>query len=177
MDLADAVAEFRELDQRRTAGPLAPHEEERYQTLFLRLSDELSGNERRRQFEGRRSLRVLCKLEVVLRTSDGGERMAKCANFGGGGCAVRSAELFPMGSTVAIDGVLMTGIRYPLSCSAAIVWARPLTGGPNHDYGLQFAVATPEIREQVEHIFYRAVDLFLKRRLFDASSRTIHWKK
>jgi hypothetical protein len=159
--LSDIAAEFKRLDETRRQRGLSLTEAGRYNSLFSQLSDALSANERHRKVDMRQFLRVRSPMELVLRTS-GGELRAVCNDFGGGGCAIESPKVFNLGDDVYLDGALLDGTLHPLHGRASVVWARlPSTSLGHHGYGLKFVIESAGIRDQIDRVVYRVLDLFL----------------
>jgi len=161
MGLSELADEFKRLDQTRRQRGLSMSEAGRYNALFSQLSDALSANERHRKVDMRQFLRVRSPMELVLRTG-GGELRAVCNDFGGGGCAIESPNLFNLGDDVYLDGALLDGNRHALHGRAVVVWARlPTTTLGLHGYGLKFIIESPQRRDQIDRLMYRVLDLFL----------------
>jgi hypothetical protein len=158
--LSDIAEEFRELDALRRHHGLSMSEAERYHTLFARLSDAPASSERHRRVDARQFLRVQFDMALVLRTADG-QALAPCQDFGGGGCAISSSELFHLNDDVWLDGAVIEGIRHPLHGRAVVVWARLRTASTPQGYGLRFAIDSREMRDQVDRVMYRVLDAFL----------------
>jgi hypothetical protein len=161
MGLSEIAGEFKRLDELRRQRGLSMSEAGRYNTLFAQLSDVLSANERHRKVDTRQFLRVRAPMDLVIRIPSG-ELLAACNDFGGGGCAIGSPALFQLGDDVYIDGALLAGTRLPLNGRAVVVWARlPSTATGAHGYGLKFVFESPRMRDDVDRIVYRVLDLFL----------------
>jgi hypothetical protein len=161
MGLSEIAEEFKRLDNRRRSQGLSMGEAERYNALFARLSDVLASNERHRRVDVRQFLRVKFRMELVVRTS-GGELLATCADFGGGGCSVTCPALFHLGDDVWLDGAIIEGQRLLLHGRSVVAWARlPSAGSAQHGYGLRFAIDSPRMRDQIDRVLYRVLDLFL----------------
>src|SRR3954470_17096321 len=97
--LSDIAEEFKSLDSVRKNHGLSMSEAERYHSLFARLSDALASCERHRRVDARQFLRVQFDMALVLRTA-GGDAVASCQDFGGGGCAVTTSEVFHLNDDV-----------------------------------------------------------------------------
>ena len=160
MGLSDIAEEFRELDAVRRHQGLSMTEAERYHSLFARLSDALASCERHRRVDARQFLRVQFDMALILRTG-GGDVFAGCQDFGGGGCAVTSSEVFHLNDDVWLDGAVIEGARHPLHGRAVVVWARLPTIMTPQSYGLRFAIDSREMRDQVDRVMYRVLDAFL----------------
>ena len=161
MGLSELASEFKRLDEERRSRGLSLAEASRYNSLFSQLSDALSANERHRKVDTRQFLRVRSPMELVVRTQ-AGELLAPCHDFGGGGCAIQSPALFHLGDDVYLDGAVLDGVRHPLHGRATVVWARlPTTAVGGHGYGLKFAIESPKMRDDVDRLVYRVLDLFL----------------
>lgn len=158
--LSDIAEEFRELDETRRTHGLSTAEAERYHSLFSRLSDALASSERHRKIGTRQFLRIQFNMDLVIRTPRG-EVLAACRDFGGGGCSLSCGELYQPGDDLWIDGVVIAGVRHALHGRAVVVWSRPLEGSTVPGYGLRFAIDSRAMRDQVDRVFYRALDLFL----------------
>ena len=158
--LSDLAEEFRELDALRRHHGLSMTEAERYHTLFARLSDALASCERHRRVDARQFLRVQFDMALVLRTP-GGERLASCQDFGGGGCAIITSEPLSLNDDVWLDGALIEHLRHPLHGRAVVVWSRLPTKNTPQGYGLRFAIDSPSMRDQVDRVMYRVLDAFL----------------
>jgi Tfp pilus assembly protein PilZ len=159
--LSEIAGEFKRLDEMRRQRGLSLTEAGRYNTLFSQLSDALSANERHRKVDMRQFLRVRSPMELVLRTR-AGEIRARCNDFGGGGCAVETAKVFNLGDDVYLDGVILDGTRHPLQGRGTVVWARlPTSVLGGHGYGIKFVIESPQMRDEVDRIVYRVLDLFL----------------
>ena len=158
--LSDIAEEFRELDAVRRHQGLSMTEAERYHSLFARLSDALASCERHRRVDARQFLRVQFDMALVLRTSNG-EAFAACQDFGGGGCAVTTSEVFHLNDDVWLDGAVIGGVRHPLHGRAVVVWAKLATTHSPQGYGLRFAIDSREMRDQVDRVVYRVLDAFL----------------
>lgn len=156
--LAELAEEFRRLERLRRKAPLAPDDAERYLALFERLSDALAAGERNRRVDARQFLRVPFRLELGLR-HDGQRLVVPCHDFGGGGCAICPDEPLADGDELYLDGASLEGERHPLSGRALVVWARL---DARITYGLRFVCERPEERVQVDLIFYRVLDRFLR---------------
>jgi hypothetical protein len=159
--LSDIAEEFRELDAIRRHQGLSMTEAERYHSLFARLSDALASCERHRKVDARQFLRVQFDMALVFRTSDGGEILAGCQDFGGGGCAVTSSQAFHLNDDVWLDGAIIEGVRHPLHGRAVVVWARLPTVNTPQGYGLRFAIDSRDMRDQIDRVMYRVLDAFL----------------
>jgi hypothetical protein len=160
LGLSDIAEEFRELDAVRRHQGLSMGEAERYHSLFARLSDALASCERHRKVDARQFLRVQFEMALVLRTPTG-DVLASCQDFGGGGCAVTSSEVFHLNDDVWLDGAIIEGVRHPLHGRAIVVWARLPTVNSPQGYGLRFAIDSREMRDQVDRVMYRVLDAFL----------------
>jgi Tfp pilus assembly protein PilZ len=161
MGLSEIADEFKRLDELRRQRGLSLTEAGRYNTLFSQLSDVLSANERHRKVDMRQFLRVRSPMELVLKPG-GGEIRAVCNDFGGGGCAIESPKFFNLGDDVYLDGAILDGTRHELHGRAIVVWARlPTSALGAHGYGLKFAIESPQMRDQIDRVVYRVLDLFL----------------
>lgn len=160
MGLSDIAEEFRELDSVRRHQGLSMSEAERYHSLFARLSDALASCERHRRVDARQFLRVQFDMALILRTSNG-EALAACQDFGGGGCAVATSEIFHLNDDVWLDGAVIEGVRHPLHGRAVVVWAKLATLHSPQGYGLRFAIDSRDMRDQVDRVMYRVLDAFL----------------
>jgi hypothetical protein len=160
--LTEIAEEFKRLDLKRRNGGLSLGEAERYNALFANLSDVLASGERHRKADVRQFLRVRSGMELVIRTGKSEERAA-CIDFGGGGCGIVTARQWRCGDDVWLDGAMVNGERLPLHGRAVIVWARLPTREANQQgYGLRFAIDGPEMRDQIDRLLYRVLDLFLR---------------
>jgi hypothetical protein len=99
-------------------------------------------------------------MALILRTSHG-EVLAGCQDFGGGGCAVSTSEVFHLNDDVWLDGAVIEGVRHPLHGRGVVVWARLPTVNSPQGYGLRFAIDSREMRDQVDRVMYRVLDAFL----------------
>ena len=160
MGLSDIAEEFRELDARRRHGGLSLTDAERYHALFARLSDALESSERHRRVDSRQFLRVRFKMDLVLRNGSG-ETLAQCCDFGVGGCAITSPELYQLGDDLYLDGVWIAGQKHPLHGRAQVAWTRLPTASTAQSYGLRFCIESPKMRDQVDRLMYRVLDTFL----------------
>jgi hypothetical protein len=160
LGLSEIADEFKELDDRRRHGGLSLSEAERYRSLFARLSDALASGERHRRVDVRQFLRIRFQMELVLRTPHG-DVYAPCQDFGGGGCQVICSESFHLDDDVWIDGVVIEGRKLPLHGRAVIVWARLPTVSEPAGYGLRFAIDSAIMRDQIDTVMYRVLDVFL----------------
>ena len=163
--LCEIAEQFRELDLKRRHGGLSLSDAERYNALFGRLSDALASSERHRRVDVRQFLRVRFPMELVIRTGDA-ELRATCHNFGGGGCYVATPRLFSLGDDVWLDGAVLggggAGHRYALHGRSIVAWTRlPPAGATEHGYGLRFAIDSLQMRDQIDRVLYRVLDLFL----------------
>lgn len=163
--LCEIAEQFRELDQQRRGGGLSLSDAERYNVLFGRLSDALASSERQRRVDVRQFLRVHFPMEMVIRTRDT-ELRAACHNFGGGGCYVSTPSRFSLGDDVWLDGAVLgsggAGQRYALHGRSVVAWTRlPVAGASEHGYGLRFAIDSTQMRDQIDRVLYRVLDLFL----------------
>ena len=161
MGLSEIAEEFRQLDGVRRVQGLSLGEAERYNSLFARLSDLLASGERHRRVDARQFLRVRFEMQLVVRTA-AGERLASCCDFGGGGCAIACAERFELGDDLWLDGARLLGARHPLHGRAVVVWHQlPAGAEAESGYGLRFAIDSPQMRDQIDRLLYRVLDLFL----------------
>ena len=160
MGLSDIAEQFRELDARRRHGGLSLTEAEHYHTLFERLSEALASSERHRRVDSRQFLRVRFKMDLVLRTGSG-EVLAQCSDFGVGGCAIATTELFQLGDDLYLDGAMVAGQRHPLHGRAQVAWTRLPTASTAQSYGLRFCIESPKMRDQIDRLMYRVLDTFL----------------
>jgi len=156
--LAELADEFRRLDRQRRAGTISVENTERYRALFERLSDVLASGKHHRRVDARQFLRVPVALMLALRRGD--ERLeVPCQDFGGGGCAIVPDEPFADGDELRLDGARLDGEQHPLSGRALVVWARL---DKRITYGLRFVCERAEERVQVDLLFYRVLDRFLR---------------
>jgi|GEM_PF-4861715 len=156
MKLCEIAEEFKQLDLRRRQGGLSAGEAEHYRSLFERLSEALTATERRRKADARQFLRVQAPMQLVVRGPDGTHE-AQLVDFGGGGCSVADARgQYQPRTDLWIDGVVCDGVSLPLHGRAEVVWAR------DGLVGLRFAIDCAKMRDQVDRILYRVLDLFLK---------------
>ena len=155
MKLCEIAEEFKQLDLRRRQGGLSLGEAEQYRSLFARLSEALTATERRRKADARQFLRVEVPMQVVLRTPDG-THPAALLDYGGGGCSISDpGRVHQPHSDLWIDGVVCDGVAMPLHGRAEVVWAK------DGVVGLRFAIDCADMRDQVDRILYRVLDLFL----------------
>jgi hypothetical protein len=160
MGLSDIAEEFKELDDLRRRHGLSMADAERYHALFARLSDALASGERHRRVDTRQFLRVQFDMQLVVRTHDG-DSLARCEDFGGGGCAVTCPALFQLGDDLWLDGAIIEGRHHELHGRAVVVWARLPTATSEQGYGLRFAIDCPKMRDQIDRVMYRVLDGFL----------------
>ena len=162
-ELSEIVERFRDPNLRRRAGSLSPAEQARYQALFSQLSDALAQGEIHRSPDARRFLRVRSEMELTVRYGEEKELVA-CHDFGGGGCRITSARELPLGIDLWLDGALLEGVRHPLEGRAVVVWTRSFVEAAEsvRGYGLRFAIDSDPMRDQIDRVFYRVLDLFLK---------------
>jgi Tfp pilus assembly protein PilZ len=162
LGLSEVAEEFRHLDGQRKTRGLSMAEAERYHSLYERLSELLVSNERHRKVDARQFLRVKFPMAIVIRTPQG-EVNALCHDFGGGGCAVNCSASFKLGDDVWLDGAIVGGQRVPLHGRSVVAWTRlPSNGSSSHGFGLRFAIDSPSMRDQIDRLLYRVLDLFLK---------------
>ncbi len=155
MKLCEIAEEFKQLDMRRRQGGLSLGEAEQYRTLFTRLSEALTATERRRKADARQFLRVEVPMQLLLRAPDG-MHPAKLLDFGGGGCSISDpGRVHQPHADLWIDGVVCEGVAMPLRGRAEVVWAK------DGVVGLRFAINCADMRDQVDRILYRVLDLFL----------------
>lgn len=160
--LSEIAEEFKRLDHKRRNGGLSLGEAERYNALFANLSDALASGEKHRKADVRQFLRVRAPMELMIRTGRAEER-AVCVDFGGGGCSIVTALKWACGDDVWLDGAIVNGERLPLHGRAVVVWARlPTRDLHQQGYGLRFAIDGPEMRDQIDRLLYRVLDLFLR---------------
>jgi len=161
LGLTDVAEEFKNLDGQRRQRGLSMSEAERYNALFARLSEMLSASERHRKVDERQFLRVKVPMAIVMRTARG-EVNALCHDFGGGGCSIACGEQLELGQDVWLDGAIVNGTRHPLHGRAVVTWAKlPSNGSAAHGYGLRFAIDGKPMRDQVDRLLYRVLDVFL----------------
>ena len=161
MGLSDLAEAFRRLDGQRRSRGLSLSEAEEYNVLFARLSEVLASGERHRRADARQFLRVRFPMQLVVRTPNG-ELLATCEDFGGGGCAVVSPALFHLGDDVWLDGARIQGNPHALHGRAVVAWTRlPTIGQTSPGYGLRFAIDSSAMRDQIDRVLYRVLDLVL----------------
>ena len=162
LSLSEIADEFKRLDQARRTRGLSLGEAGRYHALYERLSDALETGRRQRRADARQFLRVPFGMTLTIRRAHG-PTAARCDDFGGGGCAVRSAERFALDDDVWLDGAELEGERHPLHGRATVAWVRLPCGGELPGYGLRFCIDAPVERDQIDRLFYRVLDRFLAR--------------
>jgi len=160
--LSELAEEFKELDRHRRTRGLSLNEAGRYHALFERLSDTLAHGERNRRVDTRQFLRVPFRMTLTMRRAHG-VAFAECHDFGGGGCAVSTAERLELDDDVWLDGADLEGEKHPLHGRATVVWTRLPTGGEPARYGLRFCIDAPDERDQIDRLLYRVLDRFLAR--------------
>jgi hypothetical protein len=160
--LSQLAEEFRQLDQQRRRGRLSVADSARYHSLFARLSDALASGQRHRRADARQFLRVSFPMQIVLQRAHG-PATAQCHDFGGGGCSISSDERLERDDDVWLDGAIVAGTRHELHGRAVVAWVRSpsLPSGPG--YGLRFAIDQPRQRDEIDRLFYRVLDRFLRR--------------
>jgi hypothetical protein len=163
LGLSEIAEEFKRLDiERRTRG-LSLTDAGRYQALFTRLSDVLASGERHRRVDSRQFLRVPFLMSLIIRRPHG-TMQAICHDFGGGGCAISTDELFQLDEDIWLDGAYVEGERHVLHGRATVVWTRLASAdGDPPGYGLRFCIDADEERDQIDRLFYRVLDRFLAR--------------
>lgn len=160
--LSEIAEEFRLLDAQRRRRGLSLADAERYHSLFARLSEVLEAGERHRRADARQFLRIRFPMTLFLRTP-GGILPAACSDFGGGGCAIEAEATFKLEEDVWLDGAELFDQRHELHGRGVVSWVRlPARGQRSHGYGLRFAIDCPKMRDQVDRLFYRVLDLFLR---------------
>lgn len=159
MGLSQIAEEFRILDARRRIQGLSLREAELYRTLYERLSEILASGERHRKADRRQFLRVPFPMLINLRRADG-EVQVICHNFGGGGCSVRWGAEVAEGDDLWLDGVWIGGQHHPLRGRAQVAWINP-EGERGREYGLRFCIDSHEMKDQIDRILYRVLDVFL----------------
>jgi hypothetical protein len=137
-------------------------EADRYHALFSRLSDALASGQRRRRADARQFLRISFPMQISLSRAHGSVT-ADCHDFGGGGCAITTDELLTLDDDVWLDGAIIAGARHPLEGRAVVVWMRLATGERHPSYGLRFTLDQASERDQIDRVFYRVLDHFLRR--------------
>jgi hypothetical protein len=156
MGLSELAEEFRLLDRERRTRGLSVGDAGRYHGLFARLSDALATGERLRRVDERQFLRVPFPLELTL-VRGHGRVGAACRDFGGGGCSIAIAEPLAVAEDIWLDGAIVAGEHHPLRGRALVVWSRDTS------YGLRFCLDEQQERDQVDRLFYRILDHFLRR--------------
>jgi hypothetical protein len=161
LGLSDVAEEFRNLDVERRQRGLSMTEAERYNNLFARLSEMLASGEKHRKVDERQFLRVKFPMAIVIRTARG-EVNALCEDFGGGGCSIACSEELHLGDDIWLDGAIVNGQRHPLHGRAVVKWTKlPSNGSAAHGYGLRFAIDGQHMRDQIDRLLYRVLDIFL----------------
>jgi PilZ domain len=157
--LSELADEFRQLDRQRRERGLTLGESARYRSLFERLSESLASGERHRTVDTRQFLRVPFVVGLTLMRSRG-PVMARCRDFGGGGCSIETDELLAVGDDVWLAGACVAEEvePQPLRGRAVVVWADPATA----TYGLRFCLDVADERDQIDRLFYRLLDRFLR---------------
>lgn len=157
--LSELADEFRQLDRQRRERGLTLSESTRYRSLFERLSESLASSERHRTVDARQFLRVPFVVELTLMRGHG-PVAARCRDFGGGGCAVATDEPLAVGDDVWLAGAQVAGEdeRQPLRGRAIVAWADAATA----TYGLRFCLDVADERDQIDRLFYRLLDRFLR---------------
>jgi hypothetical protein len=159
MGLSDLAEEFRELDDRRRHDGLSPVDAERYHQMYARFSDALASGERHRRVDMRQFIRIRFNMDLVLRRN-GEEVLARCEDFGGGGCDIHCDQRLHVGDDLWLDGALIEGMRHPLHGRAVVVWTRHPARNASAGYGLRFVIESPKMRDQVDRLLYRVLDAF-----------------
>jgi hypothetical protein len=162
LGLSEIAEEFKRLDHARRSRGLSLGEAGRYHLLVERLSDALDSGARQRRVDKRQFLRVPFRMTLTLRLPRRIEQ-AVCNDFGGGGCAITTAEYFHLDDDVWLDGADVDGEPHPLHGRAQVVWARLPTGDEPATYGLKFCIDARAERDQIDRLFYRVLDRFLMR--------------
>jgi hypothetical protein len=157
--LSELAEEFRALDRERRERGLSLGDAGRYHSLFERLSESLASGERQRKVDARQFLRVPFVLELTLMRGQG-RVAARCRDFGGGGCAISTGEPLAVDDDVWLDGASVEGESepQPLRGRAVVAWADAETAS----YGLRFCLDVAEERDQIDRLFYRLLDRFLR---------------
>jgi hypothetical protein len=155
MGLSELAEEFRQLDRQRRERGLSLGDAGRYHALFERLSEVLASGERHRKLDARQFLRVPFVVELTLMRGHG-PVTARCRDFGGGGCALTTDEPLAVGHDVWLDGANVAGEPQPLRGRAVVAWAEA------DSYGLRFCLDVPAERDQIDRLFYRLLDRFLR---------------
>jgi hypothetical protein len=153
--LSELAEELRDIDRRRRLkGGLSLADAARYRALVARLGQIIgtkSSPKDQREF-----LRVPHPATVLFHA--GGELRAGLANdFGGGGMSMTSACEFRIGDRIALERAMVGDGWLRLQGGARVVWRAP-DGGPGA--GLAFEVDSPAMREQIDRVFYRVLDLY-----------------
>lgn len=159
MGLSEIAEEFKRLDCQRRQRGLSLGEAEQYHALFARLSDALDAGWRHRRVDERQFLRVPFPMTLFVRLPDGVMGVA-CHDFGGGGCALSSEQRLDREADVWLDGAELAGEHHPLHGRATVIWERASGGGWR--YGLRFCLDAPYERDQIDRLFFRVLDCFLR---------------
>jgi hypothetical protein len=155
MGLSELAEEFRRLDRERRQRGLSLGDAGRYHALFQRLSEVLASGERHRKLDARQFLRVPFRLELTLMRGHG-RVTARCRDFGGGGCALETDEPLAVGDDIWLDGATVEGDEQPLRGRAVVAWA------DGASFGLRFCLDVAAERDQIDRLFYRLLDRFLR---------------
>jgi hypothetical protein len=168
LGLSQLADEFRRLDHERRRRGLSLGDASRYHGLFARLSEALAAGERKRRVDGRQFLRVPFAFDLML-THNNARIVARCHDFGGGGCAVtmeplgRGDELWLSGAQLGDERAGEPVERHELCGRTIVAWARPGDEATPGRVGLRFAFDVAAERDQVDRLFYRLLDRFLAR--------------
>ncbi len=162
LGISRIAEEFRQLDIRRRRLGLSLAEVPRYQALCSQLSEALATMERDRKVDARQFLRVPFTINLLVRTPKG-PIYIDCHDFGGGGCAVSSKEVFRKGDDLWLDGAILDGNKHLLQGRGQIVWVRgePGVDGATH-FGVRFALESTSFKDQIDRVLYRVLEAFLR---------------
>lgn len=161
MGLSEIAEEFKRLDRQRRTRGLSLGEAGRYHALFERLSDALESGQRHRRVDTRQFLRVPFPMTVTIRRADG-VVTAVCHDFGGGGCAITCDAPLDLDADIWLDGAELDGERHPLHGRATVAWTRLPAAGQPTGYGLRFCLDAPKERDEIDRLFFRVLDRFLR---------------
>jgi type IV pilus assembly protein PilZ len=158
-ELANAIEQFKQLDERRSAGPLDTELEQRWEQLKEAIERAGPLSERAPPSSRRRALRVATHLDVSFGDADGFAK-AYLRNISEGGVYIETERPLAMGNrfelTIHVGKPLRT-VDLPVQ----VVWvnAAPSGGsGLSKGIGVAFLDLAGDKKKLIKSIVYEALD-------------------